>query len=165
VPPDIPVYQYIDVVPARYTVISSALIAFEVPLFSITGPSASLNNVSLWTLNNRTWISLPTTCSGSKNGNALYYAESRNLSLFAITIRNDTPAIPMRIVPAATTESEKSHGYTSRESDNSAVPDMPEKTEPGTTNTGFSFLPLVISTLGIVGIGIGIVLTRNRKER
>ncbi|MDD1696812.1 MAG: PKD domain-containing protein [Methanoregula sp.] len=164
-PPDTPVYQYIDVVPARYTVISSALIEFEVPLFSITGPSASLNNVSLWILNNRTWISLPASWSGSKNGKALYYAESRNLSLFAITIRNETPVIPPGILPAATTEPEKSHGYKSRESDNPAIPDTPEKTEPGKMNTGFSFLPLIISTLGIVGIGMGIVLIRNRKER
>jgi hypothetical protein len=36
---------------------------------------------------------------------------------------------------------------------------------PDESDTGFSFLPLVISTKGILGIGIGVVLTRSRWKR
>ena len=77
---DKPVYQYIDVIPARYTVISAALIEFDVPLFSIADHHASMNTVSLCMLNNRTWICLPTYTSGSKNGRVLYHAESPEFS-------------------------------------------------------------------------------------
>ena len=41
IPPiDIPVYQYIDLVPARYSVISSALIEFDVPLSIADSPDS-----------------------------------------------------------------------------------------------------------------------------
>jgi PGF-pre-PGF domain-containing protein len=159
-PMDIPVYQYIDVVPARYTFISAALIEFDVPLFSITDPHGSMNNVRLCMLNNRTWMCLPTYRSGSKNGKALYRAESQELSLFAITIQNETHIAPPGSMPAATTVSEKTPGYQSQESNISAIPDIPVKIAPDGSNTGFSFIPLVISTMGIFGIGIGVVLIR-----
>ena len=116
-------------------------------------------------LNNRTWICLPTTRTGSKNGNALYRAESPEFSLFAITIRNETSIASPGNMPAASTVSEKSTGYESRESNISAIPDIPVKIAPDESNTGFSFLPLVISIMGILGIGIGVVLLRSRWER
>ena len=164
-PPDKPVYQYIDVIPARYTAISSVLIEFDVPLFSIPDPPESLKNVSLCMLNNRTWICLPTTMTGRKNGNALYRAESPEFSLFAITIRNETSIASPGNMPAPSTVSEMSSGYKSRESNISVIPDIPVKIAPDESNTGFSFLPLVISTMGVLGIGIGVLLLRSRWER
>jgi PGF-pre-PGF domain-containing protein len=162
-PMDIPVYQYIDVVPARYTFISAALIEFDVPLFSITDPHVSMNNVSLCMLNNRTWICLPTYRSGSKNGKVLYRAESPEFSLFAITIQNETCIAPLENRPQASPVSVKSTGYVSRDSNISAIPEIPVKIAPGGSNTGFSFLPLVISMMGMIGIGV--VLMRSRWER
>jgi PGF-pre-PGF domain-containing protein len=164
-PPDKPVYQYIDVIPARYSAISSVLIEFDVPLFSIPDPPESLKNVSLCMLNNRTWICLPTPMTGRKNGNALYRAESPEFSLFAITIRNETSIALPNNMPAPTTVSEMSSGYKSRESNISVIPGIPLKTAPDESNTGFSFLPLIISTMGILGIGIGVILLRSRWER
>jgi PGF-pre-PGF domain-containing protein len=164
-PIDIPVYQYIDVIPARFTAISSVLIEFNVPLFSIPDPPESLNNVSLYMLNNRTWIRLPTTLTGSKNGNAMYRAESPEFSLFAITIRNETDIASFGNKPAPSMVSEMSSGYKSRESNISAIPDIPVKIAPDESNTGFSFLPLVISTMGVLGIGMGVVFVRSRWER
>jgi PGF-pre-PGF domain-containing protein len=164
-PPDKPVYQYIDVIPARYSAISSVLIEFDVPLFSIPDPPESLKNVSLCMLNNRTWICLPTTMTGRKNGNALYRAESPEFSLFAITIRNETSIALPGNMPAPSTVSEMSSGYKSRESNISVIPDIPVKIAPDESNTGFSFLPLVIITMGVLGIGIGVLLRRSRWER
>jgi len=164
-PTEMPVYQYIDVIPARFTAISSALVEFDVPLFSITDTPGSLNNVSLCMLNNRTWICLPTTMTGSKNGNALYRAESPEFSLFAITIQNGTRIASPGIVTAATTVSEKSTWYESRETNISAIPDIPVKRAPSGSNTGFSLILLVIGTIGIFGFGIGVFLVRSRWNR
>jgi PGF-pre-PGF domain-containing protein len=157
-PIDMPVYEYIDVIPARYTVISAALIEFDVPLFSIDDRPASMNNVSLCMLNNRTWICLPTYCSGSKNGKALYRAESPEFSLFAITIQNETGKALLESISAASPVSEKSTIYESQASNLSAIPEIPVKIAPGGSNTGFSFTLLIISIMGMIGIGIGVVL-------
>jgi PGF-pre-PGF domain-containing protein len=165
-PPEMPVYQYIDVIPARFTAISLAVVEFDVPLFSITDTPGSLNNVSLCMLNNnRTWICLPTTMTGSKNGNALYRAESQEFSLFAITIQNGTRIASPGIMPAATTVLEKSSRYESRETNISAIHDIPVKRALSGSNTGFSLILLVISTIGIFGFGIGVVLIRSRWNR
>jgi hypothetical protein len=39
------------------------------------------------------------------------------------------------------------------------------KIAPGGSNTGYSFIHLVISIIGMIGIVIGVVLTRSRWER
>jgi hypothetical protein len=158
---DKPVYQYIDVIPARYTVISAALIEFDVPLFSIDDRPASMNNISLCMLNNRTWICLPTYRSGSKNGKALYRAESPEFSLFAITIQNETGKAPLESISAAYPVSEKSTGYESQESNISAIPEIPVKIAKDGSNTGFSFIPLIISIMGMVGIVLGATVLRS----
>ena len=164
---DIPVYQYIDVLPARYSVISGALIEFDVPLSIVDSPD-SMKNVSLCMLENSTWICLPTWRSGSQNGNAFYRAESLEFSLFAITIRNETGRPPSVSKPDAFPVSEKITGRGFRESNGSFFPEIPVKIAPGESNTGFSFIPLVISIMGIVGIGIvigmWIILIRRRGQ-
>jgi PGF-pre-PGF domain-containing protein len=162
-PLDRPVYQYIEVIPERYTIISAALIEFDVPLFSIADHPVSMKNVSLCMLKNRTWICLPTYRSGSKNGKEIYRAESPEFSLFAITIQNETGKVPLESILTAFPVSEKSAGYESHESNISAIPEIPVKIAPGGSNTEFSFMLLIISIMGIIGIGV--VLIRNRLER
>jgi hypothetical protein len=68
-------------------------------------------------------------------------------------------------MPAPLTVSEMSSDYKSWESNISVIPDIPVKIAPDESNTGFSFLPLIISTMGILGIGIGVILLRSRWER
>jgi len=159
-PMDMPVYQYIDVIPARYTVISAALIEFDVPLFSITDHHASMNNVSLCMLNNRTWMCLPTYTSGSKNGKALYRAESPEFSLFAITIQNKTSIEPQEGSILVLSASEKLPEY---ESGKTTVPIIPETSlaSPVASNTGFSFTTFVISITGIIGVLLGATVLRS----
>jgi PGF-pre-PGF domain-containing protein len=161
-PIDMPVYQYIDVIPARYTVISAALIEFDVPLFSIADHPASMNNVSLCMLNNRTWICLPTYRSGSKNGKALYRAESPEFSLFVITIQNETGKAPLESISTGLPVSEMSAGYEFQESNLSAIPEIPVKIAPDGSNTGFSFIPLIIIIImGMMGIVLGATVLRS----
>jgi PGF-pre-PGF domain-containing protein len=163
-PLDMPVYQYIDVIPARYTVISAALIEFDVPLFFISDNHASVNNISLCVLNNRSWVCLPTDTTGSKNGKALYRAESPEFSLFAITMQNETCLAPITDIPTVSPVSEKSTGYESGESNISAIPENPVKIASDGSKKVLSFIPLVISIMGILGIMIGVVVIQSRRE-
>jgi hypothetical protein len=115
-------------------------------------------------LNNRTWICLPTYRSGSKNGKALYRAESPEFSLFAITIQNETCKAPLESIPTVLSDSGKSAGYGSQESNISTIPEIPVKIAPGGSNAGFSYMLFIISIMGMIGIRMGVVLIRNRWE-
>jgi hypothetical protein len=90
---DIPVYQYIDVKPVHFSVISNAQLEFDVPLESIGDQNITRKEVSLSMFKNGTWVALPTSSIGSNNGRALYRAESPEFSLFAITIHNEPLSI------------------------------------------------------------------------
>jgi PGF-pre-PGF domain-containing protein len=159
-PMDMPVYQYIDVIPARYTVISAALIEFDVPLFSITATPASMNNVSLCMLNNRTWVCLPSYTSGSKNGKVLYRAESPEFSLFAITIQNKTSIEPQEGSILVLSASENLPEYESRKTTVTVIPETSIAPTPVASNTGRSFTTFVISIIGMIDIVLGVVLVK-----
>jgi len=158
---DMPVYQYIDVIPARYTVISAALIEFDVPLFSIADHHASVNNVSLCMLNNRTWVCLPTYTSGSKNGKALYRAESPEFSLFAITIQNKTSIEPHGGSILVLSASENLPEYESRKTTVTVIPEIPLTPTPVASNTGRSFTTFIISIIGMMGVVLGATVVRS----
>jgi PGF-pre-PGF domain-containing protein len=90
---DIPVYQYIDVIPAHFSVISNVQLEFEIPLESIGDENITHKEVRLAMFKNETWFALPTYTTGTKNGRTLYRAESPEFSLFAITIHNEPLSI------------------------------------------------------------------------
>ena len=97
VPPiDAPVYQYIDVTPARYKMISAAQIDFCVPLSIIEEQHITHEEIVLNRFHDRAWTSLTTDPLGVKNGQVNYRAESPGFSIMAIVIaRNQTAAIPV----------------------------------------------------------------------
>jgi PGF-pre-PGF domain-containing protein len=162
VPPmDMPVYQYIDVIPARYTVISAALIEFDVPLFSIADHHASVNNVSLCVLNNRTWVCLPTYTSGNKNGKVLYRTESPEFSLFAITFQNKTSIEPHEGSILVLSASENLPEYESRKPTVTVIPEIPITPTPVASNTGRPFTTFVISIMGMIGVVLGATVVRS----
>jgi PGF-pre-PGF domain-containing protein len=160
-PMDLPVYQYIDVIPERYTVISAALIEFDVPLFSIADHHASVNNVSLCMLNNRTWVCLPTYMSGSKNGKVLYRTESPEFSLFAITFQNKTSIEPHEGSILVLSALENLPEYESRKTTVTVNTEIPLTPTPVASNTGRSFTTFIISIMGMMGVAFGVVLLRN----
>jgi PGF-pre-PGF domain-containing protein len=160
-PMDMPVYQYIDVVPARGRVITAALIEFGVPLFSIADHHASLNNVSLCVLNNRTWVCLPTYISGSKNGKVLYRAESPEFSFFAITIQNKTSIEPQAGSILELSASKNLPGYESRKTTETVIPETPLAPMPVASNTGRSFTTFVMSIMGMIGVVLGATVVRS----
>jgi PGF-pre-PGF domain-containing protein len=84
----IPVYQYVDVTPAHFSVISDIQLEFDIPLESMGDQNISRKEVGLYLFQNGTWIALPTYTTGTKNGRVHYVAGSPEFSLFAITINN-----------------------------------------------------------------------------
>jgi PGF-pre-PGF domain-containing protein len=160
-PPEMPVYQYIDVIPARFTTISSALVEFDVPLFSITDTPGSLNNVSLCMLNNSTWMCLPTYKSGSKNGKALYHAESPEFSLFAITIQNKTNIESQEGSILCLSAWKKLPVYESGKTTVTVIPDTPIAPTPIASNTGRSFTIFFLSIMVMIGVVLGATVIRS----
>ena len=161
-PPDGQVYQYIDIVPARYRVISGALIEFDLPFISVDGPGDVKNNVSLCMLKNRTWVCLPSFPAGTRNGRAVYRAEGPEFSIFAITIQNGTSESLPTDVPTVSPEPQTFTTGESRESVLSALPKTPEKGSGG-SGSGFSRVVLIAGIVGSIGIAAVFVLLRHRK--
>jgi PGF-pre-PGF domain-containing protein len=87
--PDRPVYEYVEVNVSRCGVISDAQIEFALPL-SIADHTASPDTVAMCMLENNTWICLPTSRLGDKNGKAYYSANTPVCTFFAITVRNNS---------------------------------------------------------------------------
>jgi PGF-pre-PGF domain-containing protein len=155
---DTPVYQYIDVIPARSGVISAALIEFDVPLVVIREHHATWDDVTLCRLNSSTWDCLPVIMAGSENGRMIYRAASPDISLFAITIRNSTatglPGERNAVPPATGTVPE--HGTITPVKP--VISNAPVTPVPASFDTSFSFILSVILTAGIVGMILVIVL-------
>jgi PKD repeat protein len=89
-PPPVPVYQYIDLMPVHYTLISTAVIEFGVPLTFLGRNHAAPDQVSLCMKQNQTWICLPTQIETDTGSHVLYRAESPEFSLFAIILSDKT---------------------------------------------------------------------------
>jgi hypothetical protein len=84
----IPVYQYIDISPAHFSIITDVQLEFDIPLDSTGEQNITRRDVGMYLFQNGTWIALPTYATGIKNGRVLYRSESPEFSLFAITIAN-----------------------------------------------------------------------------
>jgi PGF-pre-PGF domain-containing protein len=110
----IPVYQYVDVKPAQFSVITDVHLEFDIPLESMGDENITQKEVGLYLFQNDTWVALPTYATGIKNGRALYRAGSTKFSLFAITI-NNTPFIQTQdtaftIIPESDTIPKEQNG-------------------------------------------------------
>jgi PKD repeat protein len=88
------VYQYIDLVPARFTSITAAAITFTVPAAWLEENGILLGNVVLYHYENGAWVALPTTVVSTANGIVTFTATSPGFSLFAITGTPGTPETP-----------------------------------------------------------------------
>ena len=84
----IPVYQYVDVKPAQFSVITDVQLEFDIPNDSNGDQNITRKDVGMYLFQNGTWIALPISATGIKNGRVLYRAGSPEFSLFAITINN-----------------------------------------------------------------------------
>ena len=84
------VYQYISLVPARFTSISNAVIHFTVPQSWLDENHIAPKSIVLYHQTANGWEALPTTVLYTKDGTVYFSAESAGFSLFAIA---GTPAV------------------------------------------------------------------------
>jgi hypothetical protein len=77
-------YEYIDLIPARYTTIEQASILFTVRQSWLDEHNMTPQNIVLYHLSNSTWTGLPTILLKTENGRSYYTAQSSDLSRFAI---------------------------------------------------------------------------------
>jgi hypothetical protein len=107
---------------------------------------------------NRTWVALPTSSIGSKNGRALYRAESPEFSLFAITIHNEPLSISQGSASRKMPEPNTISGDKSVKPGVPVFPDPPVQSIVSATPTqGQPFLPVPIgiAVICVVVMGTG----------
>jgi PKD repeat protein len=93
------VYQYISLVPARYTSITKAVINFTVPQAWLDENHIAPGSIVLYHQTANGWDALPTTVLSTKDGTVYFSAQSTGFSLFAIT---GTPAGTAPVTAATT---------------------------------------------------------------
>jgi hypothetical protein len=79
------VYEYVDLVPARYSTIDEANISFAVTQSWLDEHHLTGDNIIVYHLTNTTWMALPTFPVKSDTIRSYYMAVSPGFSLFAIT--------------------------------------------------------------------------------
>jgi PGF-pre-PGF domain-containing protein len=163
-PPDMPVYQYLDIKPVHYGFISSVLIDFEIPVTFLNHNHAVQDQVRLCLFRNQTWICLPTQAGESKNGQIRYRAESPEFTLSAIALNNESSGTweedAFLAQPAENSVPQDSPV-------NPGIPVMPPTFRPaakGETDTGNPIVPVAIGITVLCGLAIGaIVIHRTGK--
>ena len=159
-PVNMTVYQYINILPARCGVISSAQIEFAVPRSVINEHHTKPVDVKLYRFNMTSWGCLSTSMLESQNGQVIYRAESQDFSLFAITLPNGTFAAngTEEIKPAAgagiSVESQSSKPLIQE------IRETPKPFSESAYDTGFPSLMAVVTVVPIIGIFIFIVFKK-----
>jgi len=159
-PPENRVYQYVAITSAGCPFSTGMHLEFEVPLSYVKNCQSAVDDVRLYQLQNQSWVCLPTITRGSKNGFALYQADSQEFSLYAIILLNQT------IVPARedTLAVNSTTPVIAEESGNPAFPDItettPEPHAPFMSDNGCSWMTFAAGMTMITGIVIGVVLIR-----
>jgi PGF-pre-PGF domain-containing protein len=154
-PPGI-VYQYISLIPARFTSITNAVIHFTVPQSWLDGSHIDPKSIVLYHQTANGWEALPTTVLSTKDGTVYFSAESTGFSLFAIA---GTPAAATPEVTAMTTQGIMSAIVQTPEM--AAVAKAPVTTQttapPATTQQPAAPSPLLnvilIAAIGILAAG------------
>jgi PGF-pre-PGF domain-containing protein len=95
------VYQYLDLVPARYTTIDQAVISFTVPLAWLDGHHIPPQNVVLYHLTGTTWTALPTRFVKTEGSLNRFTATSPGFSRFAITGQSSPAAATVQTTAPA----------------------------------------------------------------
>jgi PGF-pre-PGF domain-containing protein len=100
------VYQYISLVPARYTSITKAVINFTVPQSWLDENHIDPRSIVLYHQTANGWVALPTTVLSTKDGTVYFSAQSAGFSLFAIagTPGASAPAIKTAATSGGTAE-------------------------------------------------------------
>jgi hypothetical protein len=107
-PPQGIVFEYAELVPARFNTIQAAEISFSIPQEWLDNQNIAPERVVLCRQNAGTWANLPTWVVDRKDGNVFFAAASPGFSLFAIAGAPESPTAaptptPVEIQPDETT--------------------------------------------------------------
>jgi PGF-pre-PGF domain-containing protein len=162
-----PVYEYIEINLSRYGVISDARIEFALPL-SMANQNTSPYGVSLCSLRNNSWICLPASMLGDKNGKAYFSATTPACTFLAITVLNNGDITAgERFSPGENTL--KNH--TSQTLTTQSVPVSRVLPAGAAQNTKISWMTFFFLIAGTIGTGMCVFLIKkgwirfkNRRE-
>jgi hypothetical protein len=152
------VYQYISLVPARYTSITKAVINFTVPQSWLDEKHIDPKSIVLYHQTTNGWVALPTTVLYTKDGTVYFSAVSPGLSLFAIA---GTPSAATQVTtvntPAVTSSPVQENTLLL-----SATTEVPVTTQttaapaaaaPPSAPSPLTDIFLVIAAVGVLGAG------------
>jgi len=157
---EFPVYQHIEIIPARCTAISTAVIEFEVPLSLIEEKHITIDDIVLSRFYEGIWTDLPTTYVRSDNGHVIYRAQSPDFSLVAIVMTPDhlkgsseipTPADPEFVEPVHA-------AHTSTANPIATQTTAPPPVQHVLPDTGIPSTTIILVLLACAGISGGAVL-------
>jgi PGF-pre-PGF domain-containing protein len=164
------VYQYMEVIPARYTTISSVTFNFDVPTSWLAGKGYTKNDITLtlWDPVAKTWSNIPTAIISEKQGSITYQAIAPHMSEFAIVYQKDVSAqaqasvtvIQTSVVPLGTTTTVMT---TNTPSVRSTTPTPTQTIAPAPVTpptTGMPLTTMVMAVVGIIIIVAGAFLVR-----
>jgi hypothetical protein len=165
------VYEYIDLLPARYDSIQESVISASVPRLWLNGHNLAPQDVTIYHLSDSTWKALPTTLVTSESGRSYYTALSPGFGRFAITGELKGPAdsvVQGQTTPQGTINDMVKVPLTVTTV--SRTPVLLQTTEvpaqPATQpSAGFSSLTIVAAILGIIIlIGLALVVRRRKSD-
>jgi hypothetical protein len=157
-PPPGPVYQYIDLMPVHYTLISTTVIEYDVPLAFLSRNHAAPDQVRLCMKRNQTWICLPTRIEADTGSRVSYNTESPEFSLFAITLSNETAGTGKTTLISHEVKDTLPRYVTIN-------PDTPVKSRTnqaaatGEHDAG-PVIPAIITGAGLCGLAAGVIIIR-----
>ncbi len=154
------VYEYADIVPARYVSISGVAIEFDIPRTWLESRNAGPDSIVLQRFNSTKWETLPTNVTGNSSGFVSYRANSPGFSLFAISIGKSPAATGLSsTVPATQAQGTAGEGI------RATTPPL-AATSPVPAQTGQPSPVLPLTTIGLIGailvviFGVAIIARR-----
>jgi PKD repeat protein len=79
------VYEYVDLIPARFLTINSAMIVFGVPASWLEQHRIAAEDIVLYHYSGSGWQALPTTPGATANGIVIFTAATPSFSLYAVS--------------------------------------------------------------------------------
>jgi len=160
-PPGI-VYQYIDLVPARYLSITGSEIHFSIPVPWLEEHHVSPVNVNMYHYTGTMWEALPTKVVNTRDSRVFFSALGSGFSLFAISGKPGVSSnvSPTYHAPYASGDflpnSENKPGATSPVIAQTTAPLPVHPTQPA---SGFPLI-IVLTAIGCTGLLAGVILVR-----
>ncbi|MFA5267672.1 MAG: PGF-pre-PGF domain-containing protein [Methanoregula sp.] len=142
------VYQYISLVPARFTDISKAVIHFTVPQAWLDENHIDPKSIVLYHQTANGWVALPTTMLSTKDVTVYFSGESAGFSLFAIA---GMPGVTIPDATATTTREIMSDVvHTPIPTAVAKAPVTTQTTAPPAAPSPLMNIVLVIAAIGIL---------------